>query len=372
MISFIAFIFSIVILVFIHELGHYLAARSVGVKVEKFYIGFNLFGYSLFKKKINGTEYGIGWFPLGGYVKLAGMLDESLDTSASDTPKVNQLQYQSPLAKIWIMSAGVIMNFLLAIIIFTVMSFNNGLPEASSDESIIGNVSEDIMNVDGDFIKKTAAYKLGLKPGDKIIQIDNISINDWTDMSLAIRNKPNEIINVKWLSENQIKDGAVRTDTITTLINYKIQTIGKLGIGPNIKIRELSFIEALINGCKMTNDFLFQMIFSLYSLISGQISLEHLSGPLGIAQVAGNSAKAGLEPLFYLIAILSINLGLVNILPVPGLDGGHIFITLIELVLNRELTLTTKIAIQNFGMLILLSLFVFVMFNDISRLFLNQ
>ena len=371
MISFIAFVFSIVILVFIHELGHYLAARSVGVKVEKFYIGFNLFGYALFKKQVNGTEYGIGWFPLGGYVKLAGMLDESLDTSASDVPKENQLQYQSPLAKIWIMSAGVIMNFLLAIIIFTTMSFNNGLPEASTDEPIIGNVSEVIMNVDGDFIKKTAAHKLGLKSGDKIIQIDNVSINNWDDMSLAIRNKPDEIINVKWISESQIKEGAVRTDTVTTLIDYKIKTIGKLGIGPDIKIRELSFIEALLNGFMMTSDFLFQMVFSLYSLISGQISIEHLSGPLGIAQVAGDSAKAGFEPLFYLIAILSINLGLVNILPIPGLDGGHIFITLIEVILRKDLTLNAKVAIQNIGMLFLLSLFILVMFNDVVRLFFN-
>ena len=371
MISVIAFVFSIVVLVFVHELGHYLAARSVGVKVEKFYIGFNLFGYSLFKRQINGTEYGIGWLPLGGYVKLAGMLDESLDITASDVPKKNQLQYQTGLAKVLIMSAGVIMNFLLAIVIFSVMVFKSGVPEPTTNESIIGNISEDIVNGNGDFVKKTAAYELGLQSGDQIIQIDDININGWNDMSLAIRNIPDQIINVKWVSENQIKEGSVKTDTITTLIDYKIKTIGQLGIGPNMKIRKLNFVEALLNGCSMTKDFLFQMIFSLYSLISGQISMEHLSGPLGIAQVAGDSAKAGIEPLLYLIAILSINLGLVNILPIPGLDGGHILITLIEGAIGREISLNTKVAIQNIGILILLSLFIFIMFNDISRLFFN-
>lgn len=371
MISAIAFVFSIVVLVFVHELGHYLAARSVGVKVEKFYIGFNLFGYSLFKRQINGTEYGVGWFPLGGYVKLAGMLDESLDISASDVPKENQLQYQSSIAKIWIMSAGVIMNFLLAILIFSVMIFRSGIQEPISNESIIGIISEDVINSKGEFVKKTAAYELGLKSGDKIMEINNIEINSWNDLTSAIHSQPNEIIYVKWISDSQIKEGSVRTDTSTTIVDYKLKTIGLLGIGPQTTIRQSGIVESFSNGCSMTQQFLFQMIFSLYALISGELSMEHLSGPLGIAQVAGDSAKAGIEPLLYLIAILSINLGLVNILPIPGLDGGHILITLIEAVLGREISLNTKVAIQNTGMLILLSLFIFIMFNDISRLFFN-
>ena len=361
MISLLAFIFSIVILVFVHELGHYLAARSVGVKVEKFYIGFNLFGYTLFKKQIKGTEYGIGWFPLGGYVKLAGMIDESFDTDASDTPKENQLRYQSALAKIWVMSAGVIMNFLLAILIFSVISFKHGIPEPISNDPIIAEITK--------LDYETAASKLGLKVGDKINQIDNVNIKTWDDLSSSIRNKPNEIINVKWISDGMIREGSVKTDTLTTVIDYKLKTIGMLGIQRGINNRELGILESLINGFNMTNDFLATMIFSLYALISGEIALEHLSGPVGIAQVAGDSAKAGIENLFYLIAILSINLGLVNILPVPGLDGGHIFITLIESLLRRELTVNIKIAIQNIGIIILLSLFVFVMVNDISKLF---
>ena len=119
----------------------------------------------------------------------------------------------------------------------------------------------------------------------------------------------------------------------------------------------------------MMTEYLNQMIFSLYALIIGNVSLEDLSGPVGIAQIAGNSARAGIESLFFLIAILSINLGLVNILPIPALDGGHIFITLVEALIGRELSLNVKMIIQQIGILVLLSLFIFIMFNDISKIF---
>ena len=367
-ISILAFIFSIVVLVFIHEMGHYLAARSVGVKVEKFYVGFNLFGYTLFKKEINGTEYGIGWFPLGGYVKLAGMIDESLDVEASNVPKENQLQYQPAWAKIWVMSAGVLMNFILATLIFSSMLFKHGIPEPVSDQAIIADVTENYHSPEGEILKKSAAYELGLQPGDKIIRINDSDINTWDDMTSLIRNSPNENIYIEWTRNDEVKKGSVITDTTMTIANYKLETIGFLGVNREVSIRALSIFESLYNGLKMTNEYLMQMVFSLYALVSGEISLEGLSGPVGIAQIAGDSARAGFESLFFLIAILSINLGLVNILPVPGLDGGHIFITLIEFVLRRELSVNVKMIIQQAGILLLLLLFIIIMFNDISKL----
>jgi len=308
---------------------------------------------------------------MGGYVKLAGMIDESLDTSESNTPRENQLRYKSSLAKIWIMSAGVIMNFLLAVLIFSIMSFNYGIPEQATNETVIANIAENYYDSNGNFIKKTAAYELGLIPGDKIIKIDDVDINVWSDLTSIIQDKPDEVISVKWISNNQIKEGSVKTDTVTTIVDYKLKTIGKLGIGPEINIREIGVIESLSQGINTTKDYLNMMIFTLYALIKGELSLENLQGPVGIAKIAGDSAKAGIESLFYLIAILSINLGLINILPVPGLDGGHIFITLIESILRKEISTEIKIIIQNIGMLILLSLFIFVMFNDISKLFFN-
>ena len=139
MTSFLAFIFLIGILVFIHELGHFMAARSVGVRVEKFYIGFNLFGYG-WKKVVNGTEYGIGWFPLGGYVKVAGIIDESMDSTTTGAP--DEFRFQPTWAKVWIMSAGVIMNFVLAIFLNFVLTFTHGIGEAEPT-AIVGTIVPD-------------------------------------------------------------------------------------------------------------------------------------------------------------------------------------------------------------------------------------
>tara|TARA_Y100001970_G_C14230561_1_gene858373 strand:+ start:1300 stop:2364 length:1065 start_codon:yes stop_codon:yes gene_type:complete len=354
MISIIAFIFTLGLLVFVHELGHYLAARSVGVKVEKFYIGFNIFGYG-FKKTINGTEYGIGWLPLGGYVKLAGMLDESFDTSKSDKP--SDFNNKPAWAKIWVMSAGVLMNFLLAVIIFSVMTFNLGIPEPSS-EPIINNISEGY-----------PAHNLGIVSGDKIIQIDDQPIIFWEDLSNAIHSKPDTKIFISWEHNGSIISDSVTTSSTRTFLNNQFQTIGVIGVSPNVSIRDSGVLESLSQGINRTGFFLNQMIVTLYSLATGDISYRELSGPVMIAKIAGESAKQGIVSLFFLIAFLSINLGLVNILPIPGLDGGHVLITLIELVLGHDLSLNVRMFIQQMGILFLLFLFIIIMINDISRLF---
>ncbi len=157
MISILSFILVIGVVVFLHELGHFLAAKSVGVRVEKFYIGFNFFGLGL-KKEYKGTEYGIGLFPLGGYVKVAGVLDESMDskyTGASD-----EFHSKNTLQKVWIMSAGVLMNFVLAILLFSYLTYHNGIPEPDP-RLIIGQV-----------VPESPAEKLGLKGREKFEDIN--------------------------------------------------------------------------------------------------------------------------------------------------------------------------------------------------------
>ena len=369
MISLIAFIFTLSILVLVHELGHFLAARSVGAKVEKFYIGFNPWGFGKVLYQGKETEYGIGFLPLGGYCKIAGMVDESLDSKDSNNePKDNEFRAKNTFQKLWILSAGVIMNFLLAILIFSVMTFHYGIAEPITEEPIIGSIIENHYNFEGKVIKKSAAYEFGLQSGDKIIQIDEQTINTWDDLSSSIRPKLNEVIDIKWIRDNIILSGSIKTDTTVAVVNYKLETIGVIGIGREISIREVGIFESLYQGFEMMNDFLIRMIFALYGLITGEVSFKDLSGPIGIAQIAGDSAKAGIGNLFYLIAILSINLGLVNILPIPGLDGGHVFITLIEGVLGKELSLNVKMSIQQVGILILFSLFILIIVNDISKL----
>jgi len=155
-----SFIFVIGVLVFFHEMGHFLAAKSVGVRVEKFYLGFNFFGLGL-KKMYKGTEYGIGLFPLGGYVKLAGIIDESLDTECTGAP--DEFKSKNMFQKIWIMSAGVIMNFLLAILIFAHLTYHNGIDDPDP-QAIVGKV-----------IPEYPAERLGLQESDEILSVNGIN-----------------------------------------------------------------------------------------------------------------------------------------------------------------------------------------------------
>ena len=177
-----SFIFVIGVLVFFHEMGHFLAAKSVGVRVEKFYLGFNFFGLGL-KKMYKGTEYGIGLFPLGGYVKLAGIIDESLDTECTGAP--DEFKSKNMFQKIWIMSAGVIMNFVLAIIIFAHLTYHNGIDDPDP-RSVVGKVYPEY-----------PADKLGLQKNDEIFSINGIQVADWESMTQEIHSRPKEEIQIR-------------------------------------------------------------------------------------------------------------------------------------------------------------------------------
>ena len=171
MIYFLSFIIVIGLPVFLHELGHFLAAKSVGIKVEKFYVGFNFFNLGI-KKKYKDTEYGIGLFPMGGYVKVAGILDENLDMKSEK--KDYEFRSKNMFQKIWFLSAGVLMNFLLSTIIFSFFIFNDGLPEVV-DLPIVNEVTSEL-NISNEIIQSPAA-SIGLVKGDEITAINNISIS---------------------------------------------------------------------------------------------------------------------------------------------------------------------------------------------------
>ena len=355
MLTLVSFIVIIGILVTIHEAGHYLAAKSVGVHVEKFYIGFNLFGYG-WKKEINGTEYGIGWFPLGGYVKVSGMIDESLDSNDFNIPKENQFRYKSMLSKIWIMSAGVIMNFILAIFIFSILIFQNGTYDP--DESpILGSI-----------LKDTPAEHIGLQANDKIISINNNPVSSWNSMTSLIQNNPNHKILISWMRDNTILSDSILTISDNRIINGNLKEVGIIGISPLMHHRSTNIFEAFFIGTSKVYYLINMMMTTIKLLIIGSISINEMAGPLMIAKVAGETASQGMYALLSLIAFLSVNLGLINILPVPGLDGGHVMIALVEGVYGKELPIKIKMGIQQLGMLLLLILFITIMVNDISRM----
>lgn len=377
------------VLVTVHELGHFLAARSVGVRVDRFSIGFppRLFTITsidngwLFRiffyhrneenrivwgpvlekiignksRKGSNTEYCLAIIPLGGYVKMAGTIDESLDDNIKYAD--DELMSKTSLQQIWVMSAGVIMNILLAFVLFSGIAKYMGIPELS-DDPVIAQLVPDM-----------PAEAAGLQVGDKILAVDGESIETWTDISTRIHEKPNTPIELKIQRNTNFFDLAITTKYQVAVIDGHIDTLGAIGIIQNYNFRPIGMVEAVQAGSIATVNGFGMIVMSLSMLASGDASMKDIGGPIMIAQLAGETARAGWTALLTFMALISCNLAFINILPIPGLDGGHIFIILIEGIIRRKLTIKTRMIIQQVGMAFLLLLIATVIVNDISRLF---
>ena len=383
-----AFIILLGVLITIHEYGHFMAARSVGVQVERFSIGvpprfltiesvdsgylFRIFFFKrtqgswkwqpVIEKHIeksgrvgSNTEYVIALLPLGGYVKMAGMIDESMDTKI--TYEENEFMSKPLWAKIWILSAGVIMNTVLAFIIFASLGYYQGSAEVV-DEPIVRETIADM-----------PAELAGMLPGDRIKKIDDNDIQTWEELTTIVKAKPDA--EIKLVIE---RDGAIMNKLVTSttsIIPTKggMDTVGVLGIYPELIYTSITLNEAVSIGWSRTIGSFVMIIESLRMLGSGEASVKDFGGPIMIAQLAGQTAEAGFVPFLTFMALLSVNLAFLNILPIPGLDGGHIFIHLVEFAIRKPLTLKTRIVIQQIGMAFLLLLMVTIIFQDITRLF---
>ena len=367
MIYFISFVIVLGIPVFLHELGHFLAAKSVGIKVEKFYVGFDFFNLGI-KKKYKDTEYGIGLFPLGGYVKVAGILDENMDLNT----KGEDFEFRSKnvFQKVWFLSAGVIMNFILAFFVFSILIFYKGNYTQILNEPIVNEVVNFDFDDDDVFEVVSPANTIGLKKNDRIISINNIPIDTFFDLQMIVSKNPGNEINLEWERSSETKVEKFNS-TIVPIKNDNAE-IGILGITPYFHIfdQDVNFFESINYAVIETVSWTRQISFGIWSLITGKMSMDDLSGPLGIAQIAGETASSsgGFYSLFMLMAIISINLGLINILPLPVVDGGHVLIAIVEGLIGREIPIKIKYFIQIFGTLLLLFLFVLVFYNDIYKL----
>ncbi|UCH63013.1 MAG: RIP metalloprotease RseP [Fidelibacterota bacterium] len=353
MTTILAMIFVLVVLIFFHELGHYLAARSVGIRVERFYVGFNLFGLGI-KKKIGHTEYGLGLIPLGGYVKVAGIVDESMDTKLTGAKW--EFQSKNSLQKIWFMSSGVLANLLLAVVIFASLTLANGVAEADPS-SVVGSLARDY-----------PAVEAGIQNGDEITAINGESVSSWDELTDIIHARPGETIEVTWIRDGKTFQRVMETRATDTLVDDEIKTVGMIGIGPVVTTRPAGFGDVVVGGFALTKRWLVLTVKSLVMIITGKASLRDVGGPILIAQLAGQSAQSGFSALLGLLAIISINLALINILPIPALDGGHIAIVLIEAALRRSLSLRARMVVQQLGVVLLLTLIVVILYNDIMRI----
>ena len=376
------------ILITIHEYGHFKAARSVGVRVEKFSIGIPprfiqlkslndfielkvyFFRWSkgklkwdvIYTKQINKpgrkgskTEYVIALLPLGGYVKMAGMLDESLDSNVQY--KDDEFIVKSYWEKVWILSAGVLMNVFLAFIIFATIGYYQGKSEVLN-EPVISELKEGM-----------PAEVAGMLSGDEIKFINDKSVSTWDDLTSIIHSLPEEEISMVIKRGDELIDYKLKTMSSPFPNGSKIDTIGLIGISPVILYSDISLLDAIGVGYSRTVGSFGMMIMSINLLISGSASVSDFGGPIMIAQLAGETAEAGWVPFLTFMALISVNLAFINILPIPGLDGGHIFLHTIEALIRRPLTIRTRIVIQQIGMSFLLILMLTVMFNDINRFF---
>lgn len=347
-----AFIVVIGVVVVVHELGHFLAARAVGIRVERFSVGYPP---RLFGRKIGDTDYCISALPLGGYVKMAGMIDESMDSPEKITGAPDEFMSKNFLQKALVICAGVIMNFLLAWVIYTGLTYSQGIGEAT--EPRVDAVSEGM-----------PAAAAGIQSGDLILEVDGRPMNTWDELSELIRSSPDKPLEIVW-ERDGVRQSAVITPKREKLpVDGKIIEAGLIGIGPAVTVRPASLSESMGAGLAGVKNGIQLSLTTIGALFSGDAGVKDLGGPVFIAKLSADSAKGGPLALLGFIAFISINIGFLNILPIPVLDGGHLVLVTLEAVARRPIPTKVKLGIQQFGMIGLLVLMAVVLFNDIGRI----
>lgn len=354
MTTLIATVFVLGVLVFVHELGHFLAAKFSGMRVERFSMGMppRLFGI-----KWGETDYCISAIPFGGFVKISGMVDESLDQSAlKEEPRPWEFRSKSRVKRFSVIFAGPLMNVLLAYLIFLGGVFYYGIGELS-EEPVIGEL------VDG-----KPARSAGLLQGDRIIAINGDKISGWEQMAEVIHNAPGQIVTLSVMRGDSVFSMSIQTEAETIGAGEEAQEMGFIGIGPEILSRPSGFFEAFSRAGQQLW-FLGDLIFdTVGKLITGKESIRSLAGPVAIAKMAGETARSGFGNLMAFMAMLSLNLGILNLLPIPVLDGGHLLFMTVEGAVRRELPLKVKLIVQQVFMFLLIALMLFVVYNDILRI----
>ncbi|MBC7417030.1 MAG: RIP metalloprotease RseP, partial [Pedobacter sp.] len=421
------------LLVILHELGHFLAARAFGIKVEKFYLFFDAWGFKLFSFTRGGVEYGVGWLPLGGYVKIAGMIDESMDTEQLNQP-IQPWEFRAKPAwqRLIVMLGGIFVNIIVGIIIFWIMTFSYG-QTFTPNSAVVNGIQAG-----------TPALQIGLKNGDKVIAIDGKKVVRFEELksskvimggailtverggeTLDIRVPDNFLSSLKdgkamfveprlriivaalAPDENAIKDGLKVGDHITAVngvpVTYQdeIKPLIELNKGKIVKLSILRSGKAFIldahvgtNGLlgyqvssaqikQTTIDYNFfqampigaNMAWTMFAdnakgigkMVTGKVSARNISSPVGIAKVYGGTFDW--TRFWTLTGLISIALAFMNLLPIPGLDGGHVVFLLIEMVQRKPVSEKVLEKAQIVGFVVLIGLMVFAFGNDILKAF---
>ncbi len=434
------------VLVAFHELGHFLAARWVGVKVLKFSLGF---GPKLFGRQIGETEYLLSAIPLGGYVKLFGE-DETEATTQED--RARSFAHQGLWGKVLIVAAGPGFNFILAYFIFAgwlatgaplfVPTFQDLTPDieamvpGSPADTAGIQIGDHVSRVNGQAISTrtelfdavaksngqaltleikrdgqvktltvtpttapgprasaqepgyylgveetpplvtsvmqgSPAMKAGLQAGDRVVNIEGQTIHTWSQMTGIVKENPNRQLQVEVLREGHRVSLTVIPSAEKAMVNGQSVEVGKIGIsGPGRSImRSSTPLMSLYDGLGATWGWTELTAIGLYKMIVGDISSKNIGGPLTIANISGEAAAQGASSVVFLIAILSINLGVLNLLPIPILDGGHLLFFLIEGILRKPLGERQREVAQQAGLVLLVGVMIFAFWNDLERIF---
>jgi regulator of sigma E protease len=441
------FIVAIFILVTAHELGHFLTAKLFGMRVDKFYIGFDFGGKRLWRKQIGETEYGIGLFPLGGYVKIAGMVDESLDTNFQSTePEPWEFRAKPVWQRLIVLAGGVSMNLLLAAAIFFGITLVLGeartsvntpaFVEKSSVFESMGMKTGDRLQLangkkldnweealdpelliapslnytilrDGKSITVTApsnilskinetqslgirpivpplidealekmpAWKAGIKSGALITAINGNTVSDWTEVVGIISSHAAKPITItgKYLEPVQgrnITPELLRSEGKTFVVTVVPSEAGKIGISLKMNAAKerirLGLAGSIVSGVNQTWKMSVMTVQGFAKIFTGQEDFrKSVGGPIKIAKIASQSAEQGPVSFLYFLAMLSISLAIINILPVPALDGGQFVLNAFEGLIRREIPFEIKMRIQQVGMTLLLGFFAYILLNDI-------
>ena len=347
-----SFIVVLSVLILVHEFGHFLVARFFGVGVLKFSLGF---GPRIAGKTIGITDYRLSAIPLGGYVKMVG--DEP---DAEILPEDIPLSFNhKPLFKRFlIVAAGPFSNLLLAVVIFFGLFLITGIPVLNP---VVGKIDSD-----------SSAARAGIQINDIVTAIDGQAIDSWETMAGMIASSQGRDLTLTLLREGQPLDVVVtpRSKPSKNLFGELVDryVIGVMSSGDS-RIRKLSFVEAMSESMTQTYKIMELTALSIVKLIQGTVSTKTLGGPIMIAEMAGQQAKEGAASLIFFIALLSINLGILNFLPIPVLDGGHLFFFMLEAIIRRPLGIRVQQIAQQVGIAALLLLMIIVFYNDITRIF---
>lgn len=356
LITIIATVIVLGILVFVHELGHFLLAKKLGVKVLKFSLGF---GPKLIGKKIGETEYQIAVFPLGGFVKLLG---EDPHEELKEEDRRRSLWLQPIWRRLFIFCAGSFFNLFLAIVLFSIINLSIGVPFRST-------VPPKLANVTAGF----PAEQAGLEKGDLILSINGKNISTWDELQeMIVFGKGKELL----LTVN--RDGRIFEINVTpkpfsekTIFGETIQTF-KIGIvSPPIKEERIKVnpLIAIGHGFSQTWQTIEFFMIGIVKIIQRVIPADQIGSVIMIAKLTGEQAKKGIVDLALLTALISINLGIINLFPIPVLDGGHLLFLGLEAILRRPVSLRKMEIAQQIGLIFLILLMLFAFRNDMIRYF---